>query len=253
SSQLATEFASITHIRYSHSHWCSLLRDREGMYFYKPRPRDYHRAEEAPEQLRQRIKATVDAIQAMGIDPERVKWGFSDEVAAQRHVNNARFWAFEPHLCRVVNTDRGSQSFFGFYGLNAISQLVTLADGKTEAITEALLWVKSQQTDGAALIIFWDNATTHTALNTWGWEHRIFFIYIPAYSPDLNPIEKIWKGVKRWMTEQSMLKNMDELVSVFHAGFDQFKDKLSFIKSWWEQYGEEFSGYSPMPVSNTLQ
>ena len=83
------------------------------MYFYEPRPGHYHRAQEAAEQLRQRIKATVDAIQAMGIDSQGVKWGFSDEVAAQRPVNNARFWAFGSHLCRVVNTDRGSQSFLG--------------------------------------------------------------------------------------------------------------------------------------------
>jgi hypothetical protein len=124
------------------------------MYFYKPRPRHYQRDEQAPEQLGQRIKARVDALQTMGIDLEHVKWGFSDEVAAQGHVNNARFWAFEPHLCRVVNPDKGSQSFFGFYGLNAFSHLVTLASGKIQAIQEALLTVKSQQGDCVALVIF---------------------------------------------------------------------------------------------------
>ncbi|MGM9511655.1 hypothetical protein ACS5NO_28220 [Larkinella sp. GY13] len=68
--------------------------------------------------------------------------------------NNARFWAFEPHVSRVVNTDRGSQSFFGFYGINAVSHLVDLADGKMESIQQALLAVKAQQTDCTALVVF---------------------------------------------------------------------------------------------------
>ncbi|MCY7360403.1 MAG: transposase [Rudanella sp.] len=81
---------------------------------------------------------------------------------------------------------------------------------------------------------------------------NLAYTYLPN-NPDLNPIEKVWKGVKRWMTESSLFKDMDELVSVFHAVFDRLKDKLSFVKSWWEKYGEKFSGYSPIPVSNTLQ
>jgi hypothetical protein len=38
----------------------------------------------------------------------------------------------------VVNIDRGSQSFFGFYGINPVSHLVDLADGKMDAIQQAL-------------------------------------------------------------------------------------------------------------------
>jgi hypothetical protein len=73
----------------------SLVRHQQGMYYYKPRPCDYRRADDAEEQLRARIQATFDALQAMGYDLQQVKWGFADEVAAQLHSNNARFWAFD--------------------------------------------------------------------------------------------------------------------------------------------------------------
>lgn len=127
-----------------------------------------------------------------------VKWGFADEVAAQLHSNNARFWAFEPHLSRVVNTDRGSQSFFGFYGINAASHLVDLADGKMESIQQALLAVKAQQTDCQALVVFWDNARSHKCLETWGWERRIFFVPLPPYSPEWSATaaEPDWAGLE---------------------------------------------------------
>jgi hypothetical protein len=94
--------------------------------------------------LRAHIQATFDALQAMGYDLHQVKWGFADEVAAQLHSNNAPFWAFKPHVSRAVNTDRGSQSFFGFYGINPVSHLVDLADGKMDAIQQCLPAVKAQ-------------------------------------------------------------------------------------------------------------
>jgi len=226
------------------------------MYCYKPRPCDYRRADHTEEQLRSRIQATFDALQAMGYNLDQVKWGFADEVAAQLHSNNrtgepARFWSFEPHLSRVVNTDRGSQSFFGFYGINAVSHLVDLADGKIGAIQQALLAVKAQQTDCDALVVFWDNARTHKSLETWGWERRIFFVPLPTYSPDLNPIEQVWKSVKRWLSQTQFVKELTDLSRLFQAGFAQVKDQLSFTASWWETYQEQLSWYRLIFESNT--
>lgn len=251
--QLADSFEQLTGVRYSHGHWCRLLRHQEGMYYYKPRPRDYRRADDAQEQLRSRIEATFDALQAMGYDPQQVKWGFADEVAAQLHSNNARFWAFEPHLSRVVNTDRGSQSFFGFYGINAQSHLVDLADGKSAAIQQALLSVKAQQNDCSALVVFWDNARTHKVLETWGWERRIFFVPLPTYSPDLNPIEQVWKAVKRWLNQTQFVKELGDLSRLFEAGFNQVKNQLSFMNSWWDTFQEQLSWYRPIFDSNMSQ
>lgn len=248
--ELAQVFVEKGGVRYSHTHWSHLLREREGMYFYKPRPRDYRRSEESAKQLADRIDATFDALQAMGYDLGRVRWGFADETAAQLHRNNSRFWAFEPGLSRVVNTDRGSQSFFGFYGMNARSHLVALSDGKSERIQEALLEVKAAQTDCDALVVFWDNASTHKALQTWGWERRIFFVLIPVYSPDLNPIEKVWKSVKGWINQSHFVKQLDELTQYFQEGFSRVKDQLSFADSWWEQYQDKLSWYSSIFDSN---
>lgn len=253
SQQLAEVFERLSGTRYSPSYWCGLLRHQQGMYYYKPRPRDYRRADDAEEQLRSRMAATFDALQAMGYDPQKVRWGFADEVAAQLHSNNARFWAFEPHLSRVVNTDRGSQSFFGFYGVNAVSHLVELANGKIEAIQQALLAVKAQQEDCQALVVFWDNARTHKSLETWGWERRIYFVPLPTYSPDLNPIERVWKSVKRWLNQTQFVKELADMSRLFQAGFAQVKDQLSFTDSWWEKYQEQLSCYRPIFDSSKSQ
>ena len=223
------------------------------MYYYKPRPRDYHRSDDAQEQLRQRLTATVDALEAMGYDPERVKWGFIDEVAVQMHTNNSRFWAFEPALSRLVSTHPKSQSFFGFYGLNAVSHLHPLEDGTQESIKAALLAVKAQQSNLSAMVVIADNARSHHALETWGWERQIYFVWLPTYSPDLNPIEKLWKSTKRGVTQWGFIDQPAQLRTVFSTCFEQLKDQLSFLKGWWEMYESQLTWYSTIFNSNMSQ
>ena len=56
-----------------------------------------------------------------------------------------------------------------------------------------------------------DNARIHTAQSTQAWlmEHGIEFIDWPAHSPDLNPIEHVWKALKANM--RKMFPHSEEL------------------------------------------
>lgn len=244
SRELSERFYHQTGIRYSSSHWHHLLRHQEKMYYYKPEPRDYRQSEDAETQLLERIKATFDALLVMGKDPKKIAWGFADEVAAQIHSNNARFWAFLEHLPRKVNTTRCVQSFFGWYAIQGNSSLMTLNGGKTEDIKQALLAVKEANKDFSAIVVFWDNAKTHKALDTWGWERGIYFIPLPAYSPNLNPIERLWKSLKKWTNEAMAIKQIDDVIRLFHQGFDSLKSQLSFTISWWEKFKVCLSCYN---------
>ena len=222
------------------------------MYYYKPQPEDYRKNEMADSQLNDRIMATFDALQAMGKDPAKIAWGFADEVAAQLHSNNARFWSFQPYLPRKVNTSLSSQSFFGFYALQGNSYLTVLSQGKTADIQKALLEVKQAHSQYQALVIFWDNAATHRALQTWAWERQIYLIAIPPYSPDLNPIERVWKSVKRWVNQTQFVKEIKDLVPLFQEGFNRFKNSPSFTNGWWLKYADRLPWYSAIFDSNTF-
>jgi transposase len=252
SRELAALFELQTQVRYSASRWHRVLREKMQMYYYKPRPQDYRQRADTADGLSERIQATFDALQAMGKHPDQIAWGFADEVAAQLHSNNARFWAFAPHLVRKVNTTHRSQRFFGFYAIQGESMISPLAAGKAAAIQEQLLKLRERHQEYKALVIFWDNAPSHKALETWAWERQIYFIPIPAYSPDLNPIEKIWKVVKKWVNETKFVKQVDELTELFQQGFDLVKSQLSFTTSWWIQFKENLSWYSHIFDSNTI-
>jgi len=56
-----------------------------------------------------------------------------------------------------------------------------------------------------------DNARIHhaKAVKVTAEELNIYFIYLPPYSPDLNPIEYGWKDLKR---ELSSILDFDEMI-----------------------------------------
>lgn len=54
-----------------------------------------------------------------------------------------------------------------------------------------------------------DNGSFHKAMDL-NWPDNVIPIYLPAYSPELNPIERLWEYVKRDL-KWSHYSSLDEL------------------------------------------
>ena len=63
----------------------------------------------------------------------------------------------------------------------------------------------------------------------------IKLVYLPPYSPDLNPIEFIWKSIKREISVLC-LKCKEELRRIVRKLFYSFSSSLSFAKKWIEKF-----------------
>jgi hypothetical protein len=95
----------------------------------------------------------------------------------------------------------------GYYGA------VRLRDGKSLFRQEpgmfdgATFWAFLQQLElasqavGRRVIVITDNAKYHHAKLHLGWreEHQVRFAldFLPPYSPELNPVERVWKRTRR--------------------------------------------------------
>jgi hypothetical protein len=245
SKELLAKVGKAYGVRYSLSHWTKYLREQLGLYYYKPSPVDYRKAQDADEQLLDRLQATFDGLRCLGRCPQEMSIGFADESAAQLFANNCRFWSLLPHLPRKVNTTRSSQSFFGFYALQGQSMLREMGGSEAEDFKELLLELKAGQPADKGIILIWDNATAHKAIDAWAYQQGIYLVYVPPYSPSLNPIERIWKQVKRYVNEKGWIENLTTLQQHFREGFDLYKSQRSFAEGWLEKMSEIFSWICP--------
>jgi hypothetical protein len=129
-----------------------------------------------------------------------------DEVHFQQHGSRCRMW-IAPEIKRPVclhHPTRKSVGYFGAINLRTGRLLVQREtesfDGQTFALFLRQLEATSRRR-GRRVIVITDNAKYHHAKLHLPWReaHAPTFCldYLPPYSPDLNPIERVWKLTRR--------------------------------------------------------
>jgi transposase len=98
------------------------------------------------------------------------------------------------------------------------------------------------QTDGP-IIILQDGARYHTAKETQQFisEHadRLTVYQLPSYSPDYNPIEHLWRNVKREKTHNRYFPTFEALTTAVEAGLQHFQAHPAAVKQLMGTYLEE--------------
>ncbi len=66
-------------------------------------------------------------------------------------------------------------------------------------------------------------------------DYGINLIYLPPYSPNLNPIEFIWKSIKREVSRE-FIRDVDHLKNLNKEKFYEFSSRHSFAANWIEVF-----------------
>lgn len=144
-------------------------------------------------------------------------------------------WSFrKPIMCK--NTTKLKANSFGFYALNGNSAIDFKENSKTGAVCEFLGKIRSKNADKRIVIIL-DNFRSHRAVATMDFARNvdIELVYLPPYSPHLNPIEYIWKSIKR-VISRIFIRDEKHLKNIIHENFKECSSKLSFAKKWIENF-----------------
>jgi putative transposase len=164
--------------------------------------------------------------------------GFLDESSPQTIANTVRMWSFrKPIMCK--NTTKLKANSFGFYALNGNSAIDFKENSKTGAVCEFLGEIRSKNPDKKIVIIL-DNFRSHRAVATMEFARNVAIelIYLPPYSPHLNPIEYIWKSIKR-VISQTFIRDVEHLRSIIHEKFKEYSSRTGFAKKWIENFLRE--------------
>ena len=166
---------------------------------------------------------------------EHVLVGFLDECRPQTSVNTARVWSFGKALI-IKDTTAYVANTFGFYAPAGNSVIGFKEDSKKESVCSFLEEVREYNPDESIMMIL-DNFRSHRAQATQqrAQELGICLTYLPAYSPDLNPIEQIWRCLKHEIST-AVFRTETEFRTVIEKTYKQLATKLSFAKAWVQRF-----------------
>lgn len=218
--------------------WVRKLLKSWGMYHYKPEPLDYRRKANAEDCLFYRLQAVGDAIKLWGWDTDQIAFGFADESSPQANSNQTRLWSFY-RKTRKVNSDKKLRhNTFGFYALQGNSLVQQINNSKAETFLTCLRAIRRANREAKACVVLWDNLPSHCKreVEQAARQLQIILVNLPAYAPDLNPIERIWKQIKRRISYEGFIQSKEQLHDIIVSNFQQLASKLSFAQKWIEDF-----------------
>jgi len=172
---------------------------------------------------------------------------FEDECHFKLTLTIIRAWFLagsQPEIKSPV--DRFKVSIFGAMGRNG--QLITFENDTFDAVTFRLFLEKllldaqtGRKENGKPkkILLVLDNAKYHHAKILQPWLNSVSdlleLFFLPPYSPDLNPIEMLWKKTRRNVTHNHFFSSLHELwydLKLYWVQFAKPNDELTKLSAF---------------------
>ena len=166
----------------------------------------------------------------MTADPDVDLWAL-DEVHFQQHGSRCRMWIAPEDSDPIVMHEptRRSVGYFGAVRLRDGKFIYSRVEDKFNADT---FWAflkmlrKSSSHARKKVVVISDNARYHHAKLHKGYREicadRFALDFLPPYSPDLNPIERVWKLTRRLCTHNRYFPTLENVSGAVEATFDEW-------------------------------
>lgn len=160
------------------------------------------------------------------IEDQEVELWFGDEVHFKLHTTTTRMWALKGRQPEIASKPgREKVGFVGAVRPDTGELFVEIAY-KFNTITfvgflRCLL--AAREGSGKKIWLVLDNASWHKkAARQLAQENPGDFsvIFLPPYSPDLNPIERLWRLTRRFCTHNKYFDCLDELAAIVLGFFE---------------------------------
>jgi putative transposase len=133
--------------------------------------------------------------------------------------------------CRVgrqvmINTPGNNKRAYGLGAVNYFTGetvMITRDHKRRTEVVELLMAILEKHQTGTIYLVL-DNCNTHSGkeINTVLKEAngRLVLLYLPTYSPWLNPIERLWQVMRYAVTHGELFESLEALLAVFLAYFE---------------------------------
>jgi len=223
-----------------------ILRQQLQMHYSKPYPHDFRRPDDAEEQLEAKLIEVYNTLMDKGPKEQDIAIGFLDEASPQLTANTACVWHFGKAEIRK-NTAKLKANAIGFYALAGHSANAFLGDSSQDAIVGFLKDIRAANRDYPVIVVVLDNFSSHraAAVHDAAEALGIVLVHLPPYSPDLNPIEFIWKSIKR-VISRTFIDSLDELKHCITGKWNLEAAHKSYAKNWIEEFVPSIIAYNKL-------
>jgi transposase len=163
----------------------------------------------------------------------------SDEVHFQQHGSRCRMW-IPPEIKDPVLLHAPTRKSVGYFGA------VRLRDGRfvfrqeTGKFNGASFFQFLQQLrrssgrNGRRVIVITDNAPYHHSRIHKPWREqqasRFGLDFLPPYSPELNPIERVWKFTRRRCLHNRYFANLRDIIEAVETEFANWTTRNEVLR-----------------------
>jgi len=167
-------------------------------------------------------------------DPEIQLW-CEDEVHFQRHSSLIRMWAPKGQQPRVLSAStRQKVGYFGALDLKTGCLLTKEAPTFNAETFGGFLSYLLQHTQGKIHLIL-DNVSWHKAQDLSDFfianRDRLVRVFLPPYSPELNPIERVWRITRRQVTHNRYFQSIEELETALTSHFVKWEQPNNILRA----------------------
>jgi len=219
---------------YSHS-GCIKLMHRLGFEYIKPK-----RVPALADEQKQR--EFIENYQQLQMDlPPNAAVYFGDAVHPEHQSKPAHGWFFKGEKVALKSSSgRQRVNIHGAINLEnfdfSFVESVTVDADSTIALLQKIEVANRSKT---AIYVFLDNARYHHAKAVKKWlkttNSRIKLMFLPAYAPHLNPIERLWGVMHKYVTHNKFYETYNEFAEAILEFFEKilprnwrdFRDRVS--------------------------
>lgn len=155
-----------------------------------------------------------------------------DEVHFQQHGSRGRMW-IPPEVDDPVVLHPPTRKSVGYFGAVRLRDGKFLFQREADCFDAMTTWSflrqlrQASRRAGRRVVVITDNARYHHAKlhAEWRAEQEPGFVlsYLPPYSPDLNPIERIWKLTRRLCLHNCYFPTLEGVVGAVEEQFAYWK------------------------------
>ena len=183
--------------------------------------------------------AFVERYRALLTDAQRrgARIFFVDEAHFRADGDLRGLWVRRGHEALVASTSPGASAKANYYAgvcLETGEVCVVQLEGNSTAAT-SVAFLKALRADYAGeLIVIWDNAPVHhgPALRAYlaTPDLKLQLIALPAYSPDYNAAEELWKWTREEVTANTCFGTAANVAAAVWHFFLELNDRLGEVQ-----------------------